>query len=558
MTQQTAGGRIVPFPITAAYVRRKAQENRREGRILEAAELFRKGSEMENGTDCLMDLAQTLSLMGCPEQALSALERLIIQTPQDPQAYYEMTLNQMRMGRQEAALDCAANCLALDPEGPYAETLQEMMEHIAQPEGVPPSNRQRILVRRGAAFQAAGQEEKALKAFKRALKASRKTPAMYCALGFLYLEQKMPAKALSQARQALKKDPEHLPGQCLRCLAADRMGHQTLARQMLENMSRSCYQDEQISLLCRTARQMGGEDQALRFLKRQLRRSPYSIPLLEEAALSHAQLGQMKDAMEKWRRILRIDPVNDSARVCLRMAEAGCYEAPRQAGMIPPSEMLGRLQCLTLALSQGPERFLQEDARTPRWEDVVRWAFTLPYCGLHQPLLQALNTWPPERASGLLKPLLLSDGVGEEVRRQIVYYLILSGEKGPFMMRYGNRITQVEAQETASVPQGWKRFLQLFLMECRDVPNPSQAVAFAQRCWLAFTPAQQMEALGERAFGWVMAVKLLALENMGFVDLENELAAHLPISVRRVERLMDRIERQLALKEALTDETDRL
>ena len=54
-----------------------------------------------------------------------------------------------------------------------------------------------------------------------------------------------------------------------------------------------------------------------------------------------------------------------------------------------------------------------------------------------------------------------------------------------------------------------------------------------------------------------MAVKLLALENMGFVDLENELAAHLPISVRRVERLMDRIERQLALKEALTDETDR-
>ena len=55
-----------------------------------------------------------------------------------------------------------------------------------------------------------------------------------------------------------------------------------------------------------------------------------------------------------------------------------------------------------------------------------------------------------------------------------------------------------------------------------------------------------------------MAVKLLALEKAGFIELENEMAARLPISVRRVERLMDLIERQMALKEAPTHEADRL
>lgn len=559
MTQRTDGGRIVPFPMTAAYVRRKAQENRREGRLVEACELFRKGSEMEGGEDCLLDLARVLWDMGCPEQAARALERLIIRQPGNACAYYELALAHARLGRRDAACDCAANCLALTPDSPLAEEARELMEHLAQPDEIPPSNRQGVLIRRGTAYQRQGQPEKARRAFERALRASRKAPSMRCALGMLYLEQGEPAKALKQAEKALRQYPDHLAAQSLQSLTRAADGDREAAAAVLDQMSRNPGAQSCFSLLCRTARQACGEAKALSLIEEQLRRQPCSIPLMEEAALSHWRLGQVFPAMRLWQQILRIDPANDSAKVCLGMAEAGCHEPPREAGMIPQAEMMARLRVLTVALSGGPEGFERFEAETPRSEDVIRWAFTLPVCGIHGPLLAALKTaWPFERVQNLLRPLLLDHAVAEEVRRQIVYHLIASGHQSPLLMLYGCHITQVEAQPAAGTPNLWKRFLHAYLPECCDMPDAREAVAFAARCWKAMRPDQRQQAVGEKAYAWVMAVKLLCLETGGFIELENEMAAHLPISVRRVERLMDLIERLLALKEAPTNEADRL
>ena len=43
MTLQTDNGRIVAFPASGGYIFRKANENRREGRLLQAVELMRRG-----------------------------------------------------------------------------------------------------------------------------------------------------------------------------------------------------------------------------------------------------------------------------------------------------------------------------------------------------------------------------------------------------------------------------------------------------------------------------------------------------------------------------------
>jgi len=558
MTQQTAGGRIVPFPMAASYVRRKALENRREGRLPEAAELFRRGAEMDEGGENLLDLARVLADMGCPEQAARALERLIILEPANACAYYELALMNLRLGRRDAACDCAANCVMLAPDTPLAEEAHEIMEQLAQSDELPPSKRQGVLLRRGAEFQRKGEKEKARRAFERALKASRKAPAMRCTLGALYLEQGAMGKALVQVEKALKRMPDYLPAHILRCLTLERRGCHQLAVRLLEALSRREYGNEQTELLCRTARQVGGEKQALRFLQRQLRRSPYSIRLLEEAALSCWRLGRIDRAEKLWQRILHIDPANDSAKICMGMAEKGCHEPPREAGLLPHREMMERLKKLTVALSLGQAGFMEAQAETPRWESVIRWAFTLPPCGLHQPLLKALEAWPRWQREAFLKPLLLDHSVAEETRRQIVYHLIAAGHEGPLLMLYGCHLTQVEAQTEANVPNGWKRFLHAYLPECCDVPDAAGAVGFAARCWRALLPEQRMDAAGERSYAWVMAVKLLALEKAGFIELENEMAARLPISVRRVERLMDLIERQMALKEAPTHEADRL
>ncbi|MBQ8535889.1 MAG: tetratricopeptide repeat protein, partial [Clostridia bacterium] len=234
MTQRTAGGRIVPFPMTAAYVRRKALENRREGRLLEAADLFRRGAELEEGVECLVDLAQVLAAMGCRQQACQTLCRAIIQEPMRPDAYYHLALCYLEMGRQQEAADCAANCLALDPAGPYAEEIQELMEHLAQPDGVPESNRQGVLARRSVVYQRQGCDEKARQAFKRALRASRKTPFMLYSMGFLLLEQGDTKGALRHAQMALKSDPQSCHEHCMRCMALCVLGNEPLSEKLLD------------------------------------------------------------------------------------------------------------------------------------------------------------------------------------------------------------------------------------------------------------------------------------------------------------------------------------
>lgn len=545
MTQRTDGGRIVPFPSSPAYVRRKALENRREGRLLEAMDLFRRAMELDPSDDATpLDLAELLSEVGCFEQSNQVLYRLLSRSCQVPEAYYGLAANHLQLMNREEAMDSAANYLALEPEGIYSEEAQDMIDSLLEAERPQASARQQVLLRQGIRAKQRGERDKAAAAFERALRASRYAPGMRCVLGLFHLEEGRPQRALQEANRALKADPGRLQARCLQCQALYRLGYQALAKRLLASLAPSCHTLPEVRVYCHTAQETGDEGLALLLLRRLLRSQPYAIPHLHRAALALWRLGKLQAARRLWRRILRIDPGDDAAKVYLSRRDS---LPPEEAGWLPKAEIRARIKVLLDMVLSAASGTAEAAAFSPQWEEAVVWAFcTLAEGPFHQVLLKALEAWPRQGATDLMRRLLMAPRVPDGLRRLAVSQLITLGEKGPFTMLYNGHITQVDQiRQGSGLPGGWRRFLQLMLLECRGLSRPEEAVVFAGQAWLAMTPAQRLEAVGEGGYAWVCAVKLLHLEKARRTQELSACADALSISVRRVERIMNQLDRQM-------------
>ena len=210
--------------------------------------------------------------------------------------------------------------------------------------------------------------------------------------------------------------------------------------------------------------------------------------------------------------------------------------------MLPKYQALKRLESLTQALNKGLEGFRTAEKADPAWQEKVAWAFTLPPCGLQGPLMEAMRClWPREKTVSLLRWLLVAPRVDDPVRRMAVVQLFTMGEEGPFLMLYSNHLTQVDQADTAQTPDPWKQFRRMMLMECRELPQPEQALIFARDAWKAMTDAQRQEAVGEKAYAWVMAVKFWYLDSQGLMNDVERCTHEMAISPRRVERMMKKL-----------------
>jgi oligoendopeptidase F len=110
MTVQTDKGQIVAFPASGEYILRKANENRREGRLLQAVELMRRGLELNpDREDVWLDLAETLNEMGCYEQSNRVLYKLLSCRMYVPEAYYGLAANHSALMDQAKLCDISAS-----------------------------------------------------------------------------------------------------------------------------------------------------------------------------------------------------------------------------------------------------------------------------------------------------------------------------------------------------------------------------------------------------------------------------------------------------------------
>ena len=145
-----------------------------------------------------------------------------------------------------------------------------------------------------------------------------------------------------------------------------------------------------------------------------------------------------------------------------------------------------------------------------------------------------------------LRQLLLHPGVLPPVRRRVLARLAELQQGGPMYMLMGNRITTVQCQPMdARRLNLWKVFLPVLLRETRHWRQSEEIVAFAADLWPMLSLEQRQAAAGREQICYAKAIELLYLRMSGQEEAAETCVAWLPVSIRRVGRVLRRLARML-------------
>ena len=543
-------GDVVPFTRSTDYWHRRAMDNRRSLRFPEAVELLRSAARQEpDNVEIQMDLAETLSEMECFEQSSRLLYRLLSQDPNMAECYYGLACNDYGLQKNEEALDALVHYLRLSPEGPYAEEARDMLEMLSEVDFGSGNSRGELLIRRGMKAFADDKPHKATEHLKRALRVTREETRVRTMLSLSLLSEGKPKEALRHAMAACARDKQSVQARCSLCCALWMLKKPRAAAGLLQEIAKWCDSPYEELLFCHTASQLDQRELLLKFLQARSQWTPFRTGTLHSLAVAYFNLGHYQKAKALWLRVMQIDPDNLLAEygnsLCQR-ALNGEDTGLKTLGyhpILPREENQRRLQMIAAALSGG------EDALKERWRKddtlkrMIRWAFTLPDERLQGALLGVLAAVGTDSA-GLIKELLTDDTMPEELKRKAVLLLSRLGEPMPYVLTYRRRITQVQCvpKEFRGVPQ-WRSFLKLFLQEAGRWGNSREAAFFAAKLYRSLPRVMREEAAGENSLQWVKAFEIMFLYMEGRVREMEAVAKELPISIRRIQRVIRMVQR---------------
>lgn len=164
-----------------------------------------------------LETAEQLKLTGKHCEALSILEELLVEDPENVAALEEVADNELSLERMERAEAAAKEAIALDTESytahyilGFLESQQEKwtsaLAHLKKANMLKPNNPEILRCLGWVLFHAA-QRAQGVVTLERALNLEAENPLTLCDLGVAYLELKNFGKARSLFQRSLDLDP---------------------------------------------------------------------------------------------------------------------------------------------------------------------------------------------------------------------------------------------------------------------------------------------------------------------------------------------------------------
>ena len=538
-------GQVVPFALSAAKMRRGANNRRKQGAHLEATELLRQAAWAEDSVMGWLALGQQLRALGCYEQAAVMLTRLLARDERTPEIWLELGRCLRAIGQRELALDCYYHFLQEDPYGPAADEARMALSDLEAPEHAHEPLRLMNLIHRGMHDWQEGRRERALRRLHRALRMTCRPERLGITIALLYMAEGNPHAALPYVAAVLRKEPNN--PRCLTTMATifSQMDKPRIARAFLRRSMPYCQDVPGEELFLSAADAIFARREAKDYLHERLRKQPHRIALLHALADQCYAAGQRDRALQIWQRILRLDPDDRRARVLRKWAPEH-PELPLPPHYTLPAQALrSQLAHLTEAVaSRIPvEEILRSGTQT---RAVLDWCFTLRDAQRQSFALGLLMRSDHPAVRRYFKELLLSSAVAPEIQQCVLVRLAELGETGPMLLLMGGRFTPVQCQKTQNRPQNlWRLFLPTLLYESRFWRQSEEIVALAADLWPMLSPQQRQEAATQGSICWAKAIELLYLHMTGQEEAAFSVMEKLSVSPRRVRRILRAIQTKM-------------
>lgn len=533
---ETNQGMVIPFGLSGSRMRRSAQEYRRRGQPLEALTLVRRAAQQEDTASAWQAMAGELRQLGCWEAAAAVLGRVLSREDRAPSAWLDMARCQMAMGQMSLATDCLYHLLQEDPWSPDGDSARAMLAQTESAEQTKEPRRTGRLIQRGLDAWRTGDPETGDRRLRRAVRLTADKTRLLTTMALLHMMRwdfQGAMKCLARAMAYDREDPQVL---CTLAAVLQQMGRRRMARAFLREAMPLCAEVKNEEQFLTTAWAMDAWPLLEEYLTGRMKQYPYRTPLMKAKASMLWERGQRHEAQEMWRCVLGIDPGDRTAAAML----AWTQRFPE--GVLPPPGKLPRdvQEQQREALASGDVLAHGSDAcRALEWLAVSRDEQE------QSDAIQALKQLPDrDGEKRFLRELLARPDVSEDMRRQTLIRLADLKCFEELTVLIGDRYTTAQCQpvKEGTRKSPWRMFLPLLLRETARYGESAEIAQFAAVLWTGMSQAQRLDAATGGGFMWCRAFETLWLRHTGREAEAARLVAHMPVSARKVSRLL----RQLA------------
>ncbi len=301
---------VVPFEHPAAYWAVRARRHYHQDQLPDAARFMRKALEKSGDPGLALELSQIYRAMGCLTAAERCLIRATARLGLTGSLSYAIGCCALNRGQEELAEDALDVSLRLEPNGPYADRAQELLETYPWQDEPrrPRCARGETLCYQSRDALAAGQRDRALRLARKAWEMAH-TPAIALQLGSLL----PPAEAEPFLHLAARYYKDRPGPMLLRARGFDQCGNKSRARWCLRIAERQCSTITDVEAFCETAWAIGLPRQADHLLRAQLEKLPASVDLLRLKYLCLLRMNEEEKARRTLETLLEIDADDASA-----------------------------------------------------------------------------------------------------------------------------------------------------------------------------------------------------------------------------------------------------
>lgn len=498
---------VVPFARDAGFLRSRARDHARAGRMLEAMELYRMlaGREPRDPLQ-LLELANQYSEMGAYELGNRLLFELAQNEHHVAACLFALGRNFFSMQDARRAQDCLLTAIRLEPSGPFAEEAEAILDMLDEAAaGTLAGNRIEKAMQRGVRALETNQPERAVRWIGYAIRKGEENPEALALLCFAHLACGHPDEAMRWARRAYRRNRRSVYALCAMACALFALNNPLLCAKFLDRAQGEAALPHEIALLCQSACEVGAHDMVLSLLRAVHAEQPYTPSLLHMLAAAYWNIGQARQAQQHWATLRRLDPGNLVASVmherAKKKAALGEEQEPPgpedQCGYrieLSPEDSIEKLLIVQQTLRRGPEALQARFDADAELAAILAWGLTVQdeHDGTRNAMLSLLGSLKGEKADRMLLALLTDADQSEDIKREAMSLLTKRGLCGPFYMESGGRILRVMGQavtpETA-LPSNCERILQATVD--RLTPRYGDVVRDLSRIWLDFLRRRQ-------------------------------------------------------------------
>ena len=477
---------ILNFNQPAEFFIKKAEKHIDAGNFLEALALYRCVLGMEpHNAEYLLNVAQIYSEMGLYAESNDVLLKIAKFGKTPTECLFALGCNYMGMKNFELADEAFEQYLALDPDGEYAEDIDELFEIIDEEEYEEEDGALHDINRRMMAENAfEGKQYLDKGDYKNAIKhlesiAEKDNPLMSALnnLALAYFFDGKKHKAVETSLKVMDKQPNNLHACCNLALFYSELNDHARASEYLNKLDSLCdIPPEDMHKVALTYCELGYHQKAYRWLQKIVAFQPYDIRILHFCGLAALNSGQYTDALGCFIKILKIDPDNSLAVYYKTRAENaksnGLHKELEYVYQVQFDEIKRRIAYLNECLKKKNVSLQKKWKGDAYFQSIIFWGLHYGDEYIKKIVLEIMSMFADAKVEEVFRDFLLKSTEPDEIKNDIFMYLKRMGAKEPYVAYIKGAIAEVRvgtvSEDIKKLPEPYAHALGYYIKNTRE------------------------------------------------------------------------------------------